>query len=164
MISGFIGHFTSNTSLAQKLREIDERKTELSDDIKKLQKLTDKVWTKEKKVTPEYPDDISIFERYQMVFDNAPVGIFLADEDGKYIDVNPHGCNQLGYAKEKLLGKTLFDLVPDFDKKNIKINKLKEGERIIKKRKLINGKGGFTDVEIAAQMLPDGTLMGIVRL
>ena len=35
--------------------------------------------------------------------ERAPIGIFVADEDMRYIAVNRHGCEMLGYEREKLL-------------------------------------------------------------
>ena len=46
---------------------------------------------------------------------NAPDGIFVADLDGRYTDVNRAGCEMLGYAREEMIGKTIVDLIPPED-------------------------------------------------
>ena len=49
------------------------------------------------------------------LFEQAPDGIFVADLDGRYTDVNEAGCRMLGYAREELSGKTIIDLLPPED-------------------------------------------------
>ena len=39
----------------------------------------------------------------------APDGIFVADLDGRYTDVNPAGCEMLGFSREELVGKTIVE-------------------------------------------------------
>src|SRR3954466_375707 len=45
----------------------------------------------------------------------APDGIFVADLEGRYTDVNRAGCEMLGYSREEILGKTILDLIPSGD-------------------------------------------------
>jgi PAS domain S-box-containing protein len=47
--------------------------------------------------------------------EDAPVGIFIADTGGRYRDVNPAGCELVGYSREELLGMSIGDLAPDGD-------------------------------------------------
>ena len=42
-------------------------------------------------------------EKYRAFFNTAKDGIFINDETGKFIDVNPAACESLGYSKEELL-------------------------------------------------------------
>ena len=49
------------------------------------------------------------------LIEQAPDGIFVADLDGRYTDVNSAGCRMLGYAREEILGKTIVDLIPPAD-------------------------------------------------
>lgn len=41
--------------------------------------------------------------KYQTLFDAAKDAIFLADETGRFVDVNQAACRSLGYSKEELL-------------------------------------------------------------
>ena len=53
-------------------------------------------------------------ERYRAVFNNAALGINLADRDGLWIQVNEPLAKMLGYSKEELLGRSCFELThPD---------------------------------------------------
>lgn len=42
--------------------------------------------------------------------EHAPVGVFVFDEEGRYVAVNPFACEELGYTREELLEMRLGDL------------------------------------------------------
>jgi PAS domain S-box-containing protein len=42
--------------------------------------------------------------------DTAPVAVFVADEDGKYLAVNAYACGLLGYEREELLRLRVTDV------------------------------------------------------
>src|SRR6185295_19473732 len=44
--------------------------------------------------------------------EQAPDGIFVADGEGRSPDVTSAGCSMLGYRREEIVGKTIFDLIP----------------------------------------------------
>ena len=50
--------------------------------------------------------------RWRSYLDNAPYGIFVADADGVYLDVNPTACRITGYSREELIGMGVPDLLP----------------------------------------------------
>ncbi|MGA2849353.1 MAG: PAS domain S-box protein [Terracidiphilus sp.] len=53
-------------------------------------------------------------ERFQEVFEHAPVGICLAAQDGRFIQVNGAFCQMLGYPRQELLEKPWPELThPD---------------------------------------------------
>jgi len=59
--------------------------------------------------------------KFRSYVDNAPHGIFITDENGKYIDVNPAACKITGYSKKELLNLSIPDLLqPDFIETGIK--------------------------------------------
>ena len=49
-------------------------------------------------------------ERFRNIFENANIGICMLSTDGTLIAVNPVFCRTLGYAKEELVGKPVFDI------------------------------------------------------
>ncbi len=51
-------------------------------------------------------------ERFRSYIQHAPIGIFIADESGRYIDVNPAACSITGYGHEELLTLSIPDLLP----------------------------------------------------
>ncbi|MCX6227273.1 MAG: PAS domain S-box protein [Bacteroidia bacterium] len=52
-------------------------------------------------------------EKYRSYIDRAPDGVFVADETGKYIEVNEAACRITGYSREELLSMSIRDLLPD---------------------------------------------------
>ncbi len=49
------------------------------------------------------------------ILDNAPIGITLANVDGKYVKVNQTLCTMLGYSKQELETMSLYDKTFDAD-------------------------------------------------
>lgn len=50
-------------------------------------------------------------EKYRSYIDNAPNGVFVVDENGKYLEVNDAACNITGYSKEELLQMSVSDII-----------------------------------------------------
>jgi PAS domain S-box-containing protein len=44
--------------------------------------------------------------------ENAPLGIFVADEEMTYVAVNRRGCELVGYEREELLSLKVSDVSP----------------------------------------------------
>lgn len=104
-------------------------------------------------------------EVYRALFAQAADGIFIANKQGRYIEVNQRGCQMLGYTREELLGLTMMDLIPDEDRGHdpLKLDKLRTGSPFLKERRLRCKDGRLLPVEISAQMLEDGNFLGMVR-
>ncbi|GFK95856.1 putative sensor histidine kinase pdtaS [Fundidesulfovibrio magnetotacticus] len=51
-------------------------------------------------------------ERYRMYVQHAPLAIFIADGQGRLVDVNPMTCEVTGHSRAELLRLTLLDLLP----------------------------------------------------
>jgi PAS domain S-box-containing protein len=52
-------------------------------------------------------------EKYRSYIDNAPDGVFVADENGRYLEVNLAACRITGYSKAELLSMSVIDLLPE---------------------------------------------------
>ena len=50
--------------------------------------------------------------KYRSYIENAPNGVFIADENGRYLQVNPAACRITGYSDKELLSMSILDLVP----------------------------------------------------
>ncbi|MBD3252624.1 PAS domain S-box protein, partial [Candidatus Pacearchaeota archaeon] len=59
-------------------------------------------------------------EKFRRYFDYSPYGIFIADENGKWIDVNPQACKTTGFSKDELLQMNLLDLFSSDEKNEVK--------------------------------------------
>ncbi len=104
-------------------------------------------------------------ERYRTIIEQASEGIFISDQQGKYIDVNPNGEKMSGYSKAELLTMTLHDLIPPADKivNPPQLNKLLVEGQALNERVLRTKDGSLIEVEISAKLLADGRFLGVVR-
>ena len=50
-------------------------------------------------------------EKYRSIIDYAPDGVFISDENGKYLEVNPAACRITGYSKEELLKLSIPEIL-----------------------------------------------------
>jgi PAS domain S-box-containing protein len=103
--------------------------------------------------------------RTRNLVEQAPDGIFVADLDGHYIEVNTAWCRMLGYSADEIVGKRVVDLIAAQE-----IPRLSEA-----KRKVLSGSvqvadwtlrrkdGTYLPVEVSAALLPDGRWQGFVR-
>ena len=51
-------------------------------------------------------------EKYRSYIDNAPDGVFVADETGRYIEVNEAACRITGYSSNELLKMSNLNILP----------------------------------------------------
>ena len=64
------------------------------------------------------PDDVRAHALLQETLlgealDNLDAGVFLADEQGRYVAVNRYACSLTGYSREELLNMTVHALAAD---------------------------------------------------
>ncbi len=110
---------------------------------------------------PNYP----LEKLYQALFEQAADGIFIADEQGRCIEVNQYGCKMLGYTRQEFLGLTMEDLVmaEDLTHDPLELDEMRAGKTLLKERRLRCKDGRFLPVEISSRLLADGYFLGIVR-
>jgi PAS domain S-box-containing protein len=104
--------------------------------------------------------------RYRALVEQAPDGIFIADVQGRYTDVNPAGCRMLGYTRDELLGKTKADLLAPEDVPRLSANRellRTSGNSVVTEWMLRRKDGGFLPVEVNAKILSDGRWQSFVR-
>jgi PAS domain S-box-containing protein len=104
-------------------------------------------------------------EAIATLVEQAPDGIFLADLDGRYTDVNSAGCHMLGYAREEIIGKTILDLIPADRVAQLESEKqqLLSGRVVASEWTLRRKDGTYLPVEVRARILPGGRWQGFVR-
>lgn len=56
--------------------------------------------------------------KFRSYIDHSPDGIFVTDENGCYLEVNPAASVITGYSQEELLKMSVFDLTPPESLKN----------------------------------------------
>ncbi|RHX91893.1 hybrid sensor histidine kinase/response regulator [Leptospira stimsonii] len=103
--------------------------------------------------------------RYRSLVEQASDTIFLTNQEGRYVEINPSGCALLGYTKEEFENLTIWDVIePEDLKKNpLRLKELRTGKPVLSERKLVRKDGSIVPVEINAKILKNGFLQGIVR-
>ncbi|HEY5926491.1 MAG TPA: PAS domain S-box protein, partial [Kofleriaceae bacterium] len=103
--------------------------------------------------------------RVRSLVEQAKDGIFLADVDGRYLDVNPAGCAMLGYTRDEIVAKTFADLLHPADMPKLERERagMISGGTSRNEWKLRRRDGSYVEVEIVGNMLSDGRLQGFVR-
>lgn len=94
----------------------------------------------------------------QLLIEQAPDGVFVADLEGRYTSVNAAACDMLGYTREELLRLSVAELLPDEDLtrlSNARSAQLAGGTEF-GEWKLRRKDGTFVPVELSAKILPDG--------
>lgn len=61
-------------------------------------------------------------ERLRAIFQNSPDPLFIENEAGIILDVNPQACLLQGYSHDELIGKDALDLVPEDQRESVKAN------------------------------------------
>lgn len=104
-------------------------------------------------------------QAYRMLFEQAADGIFVADETGRYIDVNHAGLAMLGYTRDELLAMTMKQLIADENlaTKPLRLDTLVAARRTRTDRVLKRKDGSRVQVEISGTRLSNGHFLGLVR-
>ncbi len=99
------------------------------------------------------------------LIEQASDGIFIADVNGRYTDVNSAGCLMLGYSRDEIVRKSITDLIPPTDAERLWRAKeqLLRGEIQVAEWALRRKDGTYLPVEVSAKILPDGRWQGFVR-
>src|SRR5262249_50832880 len=50
-------------------------------------------------------------ERYRRLYDDAPLGYHEVDAEGRVVNINRAECELLGYSREELIGRSVFDAI-----------------------------------------------------
>jgi PAS domain S-box-containing protein len=104
-------------------------------------------------------------ERLRAFIEQASDGIFVADLDGRYTDVNKAGCQMLGCTPEDIIGKTIMDFIRADQVARLNEDKatLLRGDQCVGEWELRRKDGTWLPVEVSAKILADGRWQGFVR-
>jgi len=106
-------------------------------------------------------------QRFRQLFDYAVDGIFIADRDGKYIDVNRYAGRMLGYSRDELVGKRITDLIKETDRERLFKGReyfLENPEHVRTEEWDLKCKNNtYIETEVSSRILPDGRWLMIVR-
>jgi PAS domain S-box-containing protein len=104
--------------------------------------------------------------RTRELLELAPDAFFQADLDARLTDVNQAACRLLNYTRDELVGKTIFDIIPQEDAPRLKAvreqllvpGRVNRAEWVQKRKD-----GTFVPVEVSSNILPDGRWQAFVR-
>jgi PAS domain S-box-containing protein len=107
-----------------------------------------------------------LMARSREIIELAPEAFFLSDLHARFTDVNQAACQMLGYDRDELIGKTIFDVIPPEDAARLEA---------VRKKLLVPGQvdraewiqrrkdGTLITVEVSSNILPDGRWQAFVR-
>lgn len=104
-------------------------------------------------------------ERFRLLVEQAPDGIFLSDAQGRFVDISPAGCEMLQYSREEIRRMALVDVVAPEDVARITAE-LAHCSTDVQARCEWNFRrrdGSAFIGEVVCRKLPDGRLQAIVR-
>ena len=106
-----------------------------------------------------------LITRYQALMEQAADAVFVADLEGRYIEVNPAACALLGYSREELLNMSIVDIILPEDEPGLveSREKMLRGETHRAEQQLRRKDGSLVPVEINARIISDGRWQAIVR-
>jgi PAS domain S-box-containing protein len=104
--------------------------------------------------------------RTREVIELSPDAFFQADLEARFTDVNQAACRLLGYDRDELIGKTIFDIIPVEDAPRLKVVQaelLMPGQVNRAEWTHRRKDGSFVPVEVSSNILPDGRWQAFVR-
>ncbi len=104
-------------------------------------------------------------EKYRNLIDHAADGIFILNQQGRFLDVNSSGCAMMGYTKEEVLQLNLSDITPKefIDKMPVNMNDLISGKTLLVERQYQRKNGSLFYAEASAKLIAGGKIQSIVR-
>jgi len=104
-------------------------------------------------------------EKYRMLVEQASDGIYIADANANFIEVNPRMLEMLGYSRAEFLQLNVRDLIPKDDqiRDPVMPDLPQTGKVVRKERRFARRDGGLIDVELGITALEDGRIQAIVR-
>jgi len=104
-------------------------------------------------------------KKYRTLFENSPYGVFLVDNNAKYIEVNDAACEMTGYSKEELLCLSIPEIsAPDDETRSqdikpfLDIQSTGKGEGIIH---LKHKDGSIFKANLKGAKIDDNSVVGI---
>jgi len=103
-------------------------------------------------------------EKFRTYIENAPIGIFLANGQGRYLGANPEGLQLLNYSMEELLNYSIPDIAPKSEQKNVRdtFQSLREHENYYHETKLLTSRGETVNVFVNAVKLEEDRYLAFV--
>jgi PAS domain S-box-containing protein len=104
-------------------------------------------------------------ERYRLLVERASDGIWLVDEHGRYLEVNPAGCEILGYTREEHLALHIGDIVSPAELPRLaaQLAQMRAGRSLTEVWEVRRRDGGWVPLELSMRSAGHGRLQAIGR-
>lgn len=104
-------------------------------------------------------------EHFRQLVEQASDGIFIADPNGRYIDVNTAGAEMLGYRRSEILQLSIADVIAPQEVERIapEVARFAGGATTRTEWIFRRKDGSLFQGEVCGKQLPDGRLQGILR-
>jgi PAS domain S-box-containing protein len=104
-------------------------------------------------------------ELYRALFDHAVDGIFVHDDQGRFLSVNPAAAAMTGYSRDELLRLSAADVVApeDLSRMEIPWERVLAPAPYVRNRVLLCKDGTRRFVEVISTPIPGGRVQGIAR-
>ena len=104
-------------------------------------------------------------ERFRLLVEHTSDGIFFADAQGRYVDVNSAGAEMLGYTRDEILQSSIADIIDPNEIPRIatEVARFAGGGVVRSDWKFRRKDGSMFAGEVCGKQLPDGRLQGILR-
>jgi PAS domain S-box-containing protein len=104
-------------------------------------------------------------ETLRAVVERAEDGIFIANEEGRLVEVNASGHRLLGYEPGELVGKAISEIQPARERTRLHhaLVRIRESQVVKEARTFLRKNGTEVEAEVTSQRLGPGMLMAFVR-
>lgn len=111
------------------------------------------------------PDESVPAEHYRAVFDDTGDAVFIADGEGRLLDVNPAAHRALGYSPGELIGRRMADVMTTEDATRLRAAAacLLPGEPLSEECRFVRADGVGVSCPLEARALSKGRWLGVVR-
>ena len=100
-------------------------------------------------------------EQLREVFDRATDAIFIADAEGRFIDLNAAACVLTQYPREELIGRPVWEMIGPDEQADLAL--ARGQDQSIRDWKVHRKDGAFVEVEVSSCRLSDGRRLGVAR-
>jgi PAS domain S-box-containing protein len=96
--------------------------------------------------------------RYRLLFERTTDGIWLANQLGRFVDVNPAACRMLGYSRAEHVALSVGDLIRPEDAARLErlMAELAGGHRVTDVWDIRRADGTYLALELSHAFTPDG--------
>jgi PAS domain S-box-containing protein len=104
-------------------------------------------------------------ETFRILVERAADAIFIATDEGRFVEVNASGHRMLGYEPPELVGKTIADLFPLRERARLiqALDAVRAGQVLKEEWTFLRKDGSEVEAEVTSQRLGDALLMAVVR-